>query len=154
MKAEPDPSDSRIQCVEFARQWLCEKMRLIFQDVDIAADIWHKIDFYTHVDDGRQLPVASILNGATRPPEIGDLIIYGREFLTTGHVAVITEVDLQAGIIGVGEQNYCNRLLPPDHVRRIPLIRNGANYWLLDGYLIGWKQMEAVPAGIPRHSLG
>ena len=142
MKKELEDTGIKAQCVDFARRWLCSKMGLVFNEVDIAADIWEKINFYTHLSDGRQLPVSNILNGASQPPNIGDLIIYSQEFMTTGHVAVITVVDLQVGMIGVSEQNYYNQYQTPNHVRRIPLIKNANYYWLLDGYLIGWKQMQ------------
>jgi glutathionylspermidine amidase/synthetase len=138
----PENSTTRIQCVEFARRWLCKKMGLVFSDVDIAADIWDKICFYTHVSDGRRIPVHSIVNGAACPPKVGDLIVYGEKYLTTGHVAVTTDVDLGEGMIHVREQNYDNQHLPDNHVRHIPLIRNADTYWLLDAHLIGWKQIQ------------
>lgn len=144
---EPDDTDTPMQCVEFARRWLDNKMGIVFSEVDIAADIWDKITFYTHLSDGRRISVSSILNGAPCPPKVGDLIVYGQHFLTTGHVAVTTEVDLKTGMIGVSEQNYDNRYQAHDHIRRIPLIRNADSFWLLDRHLIGWKQAKETEMG-------
>ena len=138
---------SRAQCVEYARQWLRQQMGFVYDEVEIAADIWDKIDFYTRVADGCRFPVSNVLNGATQPPKVGDLIVYGEKFLTTGHVAVTSEVDLQRGMISVCEQNFGDRYLSPDHKRHIPLITNADSYWLLDRYLIGWKQLQEIPAG-------
>lgn len=144
MKLDSEREGFRVQCVEFARNWLSQNMNIVFNEVDIAADIWSKISFYTHLADGRQLCVSGILNGAQQPPKIGDLIIYGQEFLTTGHVAVTTEVNLKTSIISVREQNFKNQYQAPDHVRNIPLIINDNRYWLLDKYIIGWKQIKEI----------
>jgi len=135
-------TEEKLQCVEFARRWLSSNTGLVYGDVDIAADIWDKIDYYTRVVDGRQVPVVNVLNGAPRPPGFGDLIIYSEKFLDTGHVAVITGVDLQTGLVKVGEQNYANQYHPPYQLRHIPMISKDDRYWLLDGYLLGWKQLQ------------
>ena len=134
--------NDEMQCVEYARRWLRTEMGFIYNDVEIAADIWDMINFYTRITDGRQIPVTSVLNGAQQPPKVGDLIIYSEKFLTTGHVAVACEVDLQREVISVSEQNYANQYQPPGDTRRIHLVAHADRYWLLDGYLIGWKQIQ------------
>jgi len=153
MTAElPYSARKKVQCVEYARRWLRGEMGLVYDDVNIAADIWDKIKFYTRVSDGSRLPVCNVLNGAPQPPNVGDLIIYSEKYLATGHVAVASEVDLQRGLISVCEQNFANQYQGPGHKRRIPLITNADLYWLLDGYLIGWKQIqEATRGGRPRN---
>jgi hypothetical protein len=130
------------QCVEYARRWLLVHKGAVYGDVDIAADIWDKIDHLTHVASNRQIPLESHLNGSKQPPEIGDLLIYARAFHDTGHVAVVTDVDYENGVIEVGEQNYANEPWPEDYARRIEFIKKGDNYWLLDGYLLGWKHIS------------
>ena len=116
---------------------------MIYGDVDVAADIWTKIDHLTRVVDKRQVPLKSYINGSTHPPRVGDLLIYARAFYGTGHVAVVTKVNLKKGVIKVGEQKYNNMPWPGNYARRIALYKKDDHYWLLDGYILGWKH----PAG-------
>lgn len=127
------------QCVEYARRWLLVHKGAVYGDVDIAADIWDKVDNLTHVATDRILPLESHLNGSKQPPRVGDLLIYARAFHGTGHVAVVTDVDYEKGIVEVGEQNYENVPWQEDYARTIELVKKDDNYWLLDGYLLGWK---------------
>jgi glutathionylspermidine amidase/synthetase len=130
------------QCVEYARRWLLVNKGAVYSEVDVAADIWDKIDHLTHVATIKKLPLKSYLNGSKQSPQAGDLLIYAREFYDTGHVAVITNVNHEKGFIEVGEQNYSNEPWPEDYARTIQLIKKGENYWLLDGYLLGWKHIQ------------
>lgn len=132
----------REQCVEYARRWLRSRIGLIYADVRIAADIWDQVHHYTRISDGTKVLVNSVSNGAHRPPTIGSLLVYSEKFYSTGHVAVVCEADLEGEMVYVNEQNYANRYQAPDHVRRIPLVMNDDRYWLLDSYLIGWKQIR------------
>ncbi|TNF91848.1 MAG: CHAP domain-containing protein [Gammaproteobacteria bacterium] len=129
------------QCVEYARRWLLVNKGVVYGDVDYAIDIWDKIDHYRNVQWDEKVPVTNHVNGSETAPEPGDLLIYAKVmFGGTGHVAVITEVDEKKGIVRVAEQNNLNQQWPSTHSREISLIKNGNQYWLLDGYLIGWKR--------------
>jgi glutathionylspermidine amidase/synthetase len=130
------------QCVEYARRWLLVHKGAVYGDVDIAADIWDKIDHLTHVATNTRIPLEPHLNGSNQPPQIGDLLVYARAFYDTGHVAVVTDVDYENSVIEVGEQNYNNEPWPEDYARTIEFIKKDNNYWLLDGYLIGWKHVK------------
>ena len=130
------------QCVEYARRWLLINTGTVFGDVDIAADLWDKIDHLTDAKTKRQIPVEARLNGSILPPAVGDLLIYAREYKGTGHVAVVTGVDIKGGTVDVSEQNFNNQLWTHDYARQIKLIKNGEKYWLLDGYLLGWKHVK------------
>jgi CHAP domain len=130
------------QCVEFARRWLLDNMGVVYGDVDTASDIWSKIRFVTRVADGTHLPLQSFVNGSSVPPAAGDLLVYAKEYLGTGHVAVVTEVDLVNGRIKVAEQNFLNRPWPGNFARQIDVVRSGG-YWVLDPYLLGWKRVTA-----------
>jgi len=130
------------QCVEFARRWLLDNMGVVYGDVDIASDIWSKIEFVSRVSDDSRIPLIAFENGSTEPPKVGDLLIYGKEFLNTGHVAVITGVDLTAGVLEVAEQNYSNRPWPADYARQIDVIDKNGRYWVLDAYVLGWKRVS------------
>jgi glutathionylspermidine amidase/synthetase len=132
----------RWQCVEFARRWLLINMGVVYGDVDYAYDIWDKINHYQSVAGKKSIPVVSIANGASLPPRVGDLLIYSKEFLGTGHVAVVTAVNADNSRLQVGEQNFDNRLWPGDHARTIAITRQNDRYWVLDPYLLGWKRIQ------------
>ena len=130
------------QCVEYARRWLLVNTGAVYGDVDIAADIWDKIDHLTDVKTKIPIPLETHLNGSTQAPEVGDLLIYAKAFNGTGHVAVITGIDINNGLVEVSEQNFNNESWPDDYARKIMLIIRDGNYWLLDGYLLGWKHAK------------
>jgi glutathionylspermidine amidase/synthetase len=130
------------QCVEYARRWLLVNTGAVYGDVDIAADIWDRIDHLTDVNTQKPIPLESHLNGSTQAPEVGDLLIYAKAFNGTGHVAVVTGIDIKNGLVEVSEQNFNNESWPGDYARKITLIKKGGDYWLLDGYLLGWKHAK------------
>jgi hypothetical protein len=129
------------QCVEYARRWLLQHTGAVFADVDIAADIWSRIDRLERVDGKGAIPLVAHPNGDREAPEPGDLLIYASAYLGTGHVAVITTVDLQSRTLAVAEQNYLNTTWPGDHAREIELVVQDGRYWVLDAYLLGWKHV-------------
>jgi glutathionylspermidine amidase/synthetase len=133
------------QCVEYARRWLLVNTGAVYGDVDIAADIWDRIDYLTDVKTGSQIPLESRVNGSTQPPEVGDLLVYAKAFHGTGHVAVVTGIDIDNGLVEVSEQNFNNESWPGDYARNIVLIKNHEDYWLLDAYLLGWKHANTKP---------
>lgn len=127
------------QCVEFTRRWLIQNRGLTYGDVDVAADIW-TLKELTRLSDQSPVPLTRFENGARRIPLRGDLIVYGREFLGTGHSAIVLQVDGKAGLIRVGEQNFKNQKWPGNYSRAIPLIHQHGRYWLLDAYILGWMR--------------
>ena len=129
------------QCVEFARRWLLDNMGVVYGDVDTASDIWSKIEFVSRVADNQSIPLRAYVNGSAESPKAGDLLIYSKEYLNTGHVAVITDVDWHAGVLKVAEQNYLNQTWPADYARQIDVINRNGRYWVLDAYVLGWKRV-------------
>ena len=129
------------QCVEFTRRWLISQHGLTFGDVDVAADMW-ALKTLTKLSDQSSVALKTFENGAKQPPKRGDLLIYGREYLGTGHVAIVLKVDRQRGIVRVAEQNFKNQKWPGNYARTIQLIQKNGRYWLLDAYLLGWKRVE------------
>ncbi len=128
------------QCVEFARRWLLAHYGMVYGDVDIAADIWTKIDFLSRVADGKKVKLDSYVNGSTMMPKVGDLLIYAEAFEGTGHVAIVTAVDAKAGELQVGEQNFSNQAWPANYARKISMLKKQGQFWLLDAYILGWKR--------------
>jgi len=127
------------QCVEYARRWLLINAGAVYGDIDIAADFWDKIDYLTDVETNKQIPLETHINGSVQAPEIGDLLVYAKAFNGTGHIAVVTGLDIDNGVLEVSEQNFNNVSWPDHYARKIMLIKNRENYWILDGYLLGWK---------------
>ena len=128
------------QCVEYARRWLLANKGVVYGDVDIAADIW-AIDYVTRVKDQTKLQMLTYPNGNEKPPEVGDLLIYAKAYLKTGHVAVISKIDPKAHTVQVLEQNYNNTKWANDYARSIPYVEQDNKIWLLDSYLLGWKRV-------------
>ena len=132
------------QCVEYARRWLLVNKGVVYGDVDIAADIWG-LDFVTRVKDKAKLKLRSYPNGSEKQPEVGDLLIYAKEYLKTGHVAVISKVDAKTHTIKIIEQNFNNTKWADGFARSIPYVEHDNKIWLLDTYLLGWKRVTNEP---------
>ena len=127
------------QCVEYARRWLLKHKSAVYGDVDVAADIWNKIDHLERVGHKGVIPLQNDPNGSPHPPSVGDLLIYAKAYLGTGHVAVITDVNLSSHTIKVAEENYLNTKYPGNYARKIDLLEKNHRYWVLDPYVLGWK---------------
>jgi len=132
------------QCVEYARRWLLINRGAVFGDVEIAADIWNKIDHLTRISDQTIIPLVAHLNGSEQAPQVGDLLIYAKAFFGTGHVAIVTGVDRDQNLIKVGEQNFDNQGWHGAYAREVEYIRKDGRYWMLDPYLIGWKHVSEM----------
>jgi hypothetical protein len=127
------------QCVEFARRWLMINKQLTFESIDVAADLWNKVGHLVNFKTKETVPVENHINGSALLPKHGDLLIYGREYLGTGHVAIVLKTDPRKHVVYVGEQNYKNSKWTEKFARRISYVKRGSEIWLLDPYLIGWK---------------
>jgi len=132
------------QCVEFTRRWLLSQRGVIYGEVDFASDIWHQINRVIRVADGKTFQFQSHPNGSTHPPQVSDLLIYDKSLFNTGHVAVVTNVDLEVGLVRVAEQNFFNQKWRGDYAREIKLFKKQDRYWLWDVYLLGWKEINGM----------
>ena len=128
------------QCVEYARRWLLHELGVVYGDVDIAADIWG-LDTVSNPATEETYKFSAFVNGASDMPQIGDLLIYGKEYLGTGHVAVVVDVIEQKSVVRVVEQNYLNSKWENNFARNISYVNKSEQYWLLDAHLIGWKRV-------------
>ena len=133
------------QCVEYARRWLLVNKGVVYGDVDVAADIW-ALDFVTRIKDDAKLKMLTYPNGNATQPKVGDLLIYAKAYLKTGHVAVISKIDPKAHTLQVIEQNYNNTKWADGYARSISYVQQDKKYWLLDSYLLGWKRVTNQPA--------
>jgi len=130
------------QCVEYARRWLYSQRGLVFGDVKYAVDIWQDITFYKDPENGNTVPVVNYPNGSSTRPARGDLLIYDKSLFGTGHVAVVTEVDDDRGVVRVAEQNFTNTRWQDNYSREIPLVHKDGHYYLEDDFLLGWKRQK------------
>ncbi len=128
------------QCVEYARRWLLQELDVVYGDVNIAADIW-ALDQVNNPLSEAKYNFASFVNGDVNVPQRGDLLIYSKEFLGTGHVAVVVEVDTDMKLIKVAEQNFANSKWENNYSRKINYLKKDGQVWVLDQYLIGWKRV-------------
>ncbi|QMU61320.1 MAG: CHAP domain-containing protein [Gammaproteobacteria bacterium] len=131
------------QCVEYARRWLLSEQSVVFGDVDIAADIWG-MQQVNNPFSKQVLSFDSIVNGAAELPQRGDLLIYGKDYLGTGHVAVVVAIDEKLHTIKIAEQNFSNTKWQAEYAREIAYTKSENRIWLLDPYLIGWKRVAQV----------
>jgi hypothetical protein len=123
----------RWQCVEYARRYFIINFNVAFTSVDYAYQIFNltEVNDLTTIDKFKEFK--SFPNENVSPPHVGDLIIYPKtEQNPVGHVAVISEVDLKAGFVGLAEQNYFNKIWDNFtlYARRIKLI-NCKGKWVL-----------------------
>ena len=128
----------KYQCVEYARRWLLTK-GLEFHSVPLAAHIWN-IKFMERIKDEKPTGVRRVENGADRPPKAEDIVIWKvtRE-VPFGHIAVITEVNLNQGWVRIAEQNMENDLWPGDYAREIRLEVKEGRFWVQDEHEVyGW----------------
>ncbi|MEK6749891.1 MAG: CHAP domain-containing protein [Pseudomonadota bacterium] len=132
------------QCVEYARRWLLVNRGMVYGDVDIAADIWNKIEYFTRISDTTKIAVTNYANGSPSAPQQGDLLIYAKEFLGTGHVAVVAEIDGGNRTLKVAEQNFSNAPWPGSYSRSIAYEERDGGVWVKDQYLLGWKRAVAL----------
>lgn len=160
LKTDPKKADEHYiglvyQCVEYARRWWMEVKGITFGDIDSAYEIIY-LDKGKDIYTNNPFPLARSVNGsAKRPPQRGDLLIYypnpDDPKWRYGHVAVIVDVDLEKGIVSLGEQNYSNLdwEKPNAYARQIRLFNIGGRYRLLDvgtvtnkningGLIAGW----------------
>jgi hypothetical protein len=140
-----DPEDERLhyigltyQCVEYARKWWMINRDITFGSIGSAHEILYLTEG-AHIRTKEAFPLARSINGtAKRPPKRGDLVVYypDREDpeWRHGHVAVVVDTDLEAGIVALAEENYDNEPWrnPQAFARRIRLFEVGGRYTLLD----------------------
>jgi len=126
-------SGSKWQCVEYARRWLYFNNNCIFGSVGVATSIF-ELDFVEDLKSNTNRKFISYKNGCSTPPQFGDLIIFPRDGgAWFGHVAVITNVNLENNYYEIAEQNYDNRWEDPNsYSRRLLLIKQNDNYILTE----------------------
>ena len=135
------------QCVEYARRWLLTQKGYTFADVPMAYDIINldKVTVQTGPDAGKTLPMLKCENGSDVKPVSGSMLIWGKSYDNTGHVAIITEVLPNA--VRVAEQNFEDWKWPQaDYARELRLTNEDGRYTVHDQYeVLGWMIPEPAP---------
>lgn len=135
------------QCVEYARRWLLKEYGKVYGDVDYAFDIWDKIkDIHSPKDREEKISLQNIENGKILSFKRGDLVIYSKAYMSTGHVAVVVEMSDKTEKdpwIRVAEENYLNKKWPGQYAREIKLKKTALGYSIEDKYVLGIKRSAA-----------
>lgn len=128
----------RWESVEYARRWLITNRGMTFPKVESAYQLWN-LKFFKYVNPKKTIPVIHYSNKLSRiAPKVGDLLIYNKQLISNGHVAIVVGVTNDS--IMLAEQNYFNLLWEGlNYSRRLDLRRtNLGNYWIVDNYIEGW----------------
>ena len=128
----------KYQCVEYARRWLLSK-GLEFHSVPLAAHIWN-IRFLERVSDGKATSIRPVANGSPTPPIPESIIIWKvATDVPFGHIAIITEVNLEQSYVRIAEQNVDNDIWPGNYSREFKLEVENGKYWIRDeDEMYGW----------------
>lgn len=134
------------QCIEYARRWLYQTNNLSFCLINFAYEIWTDIHYCYNPATKKQTAFLNHANGSSTVPRTGDLLVYAKTFLQTGHVAVIVEINIEQKWLRLAEQNYHNKIWPAHYSRQIDLNiikKNNQSiiYSLDDSHILGWKSL-------------
>ncbi|MBE8163112.1 MAG: CHAP domain-containing protein [Bdellovibrionaceae bacterium] len=133
------------QCVEYVRRWLCQTKNISFASVNYAYEIWEQVDHCYHLKTKTPQPFYNYNNASSTAPLVGDLLVYAKSFLQTGHVAVLVEVNLKKKWVRLAEQNYQNQMWPANYSRQVNVSVTKKNnqpiYSIEDEHLLGWKSL-------------
>ena len=132
----------KYQCVEYARRWLLSK-NLEFHSVPFASHIWN-LKFLERVTDQKATAIKSISNGSSTPPICDSFIIWKVSTeVPWGHIAVITEVNIENGFVRIAEQNVDNDYWPGNYARELKLEVIDGSYWIRDeDEMYGWMAIN------------
>jgi glutathionylspermidine synthase len=107
------------QCVEYGRRWLVINKGVTLPSIPCAYDIWD-LTAVPHLPSGEYLPLVRVPNSSKVLPRIGNLVIWEEtDESPYGHVAVITAVLPDEGIVKIAEQNKDNDKWPGDYARTL-----------------------------------
>jgi glutathionylspermidine amidase/synthetase len=110
------------QCVEFVRRYLMMTQGLTFLDVDYAYELWVNLHHYipiSHQQKQQELETIPLNQLTSFYPN--DILIYGKNFRRTGHVAVILNQGHIKDHAQIAEQNFSENKWPSNYSRAISL---------------------------------
>lgn len=130
------------QCVEYVRRWLNISKGLTFYNIPFASHAW-QLKYIERLSDSRATSIVGIPNGSEKAPVPESLLIWDNdekdEQIPYGHIAVITEVNVQENWIRVAEQNIDNNYWPGNYARQLALEVVEGKYFIKDQHkILGW----------------
>lgn len=137
------------QCVEYVRRYLILKHSITFEEVEYAYQIFY-LYYFRCLLSGTNIKFYTHINGSCFPPKRDSLIVWSYKYNNTGHVAIVTEVNInkiestkliknnvQEYYIKIIEQNWNDKKWKDNYSRKIRLIYDN-HYWIKDEYILGW----------------
>lgn len=154
------------QCVEFARRWLITKRGVTFPFIANACDIFY-LTYVNRILDNAQVPIYAELNGSTKLPAPGSMLIWdcGYENEKTGHVAILVNIlsyfkdsinreqtiEKWEGyapcccLVCIAEQNFDDQPweIGRDYARLLPAHMDGdGKFFIHENHFLGWVNID------------
>jgi hypothetical protein len=121
------------ECVEYARRYLLMRYGITFHSVNNAYELFDMKYFITL--ENNVIPIQIYPNGSNVSPKKDSLLIWGKEWQGTGHVAVV--IDIHSHFISIAEQNIDKPWISPNISRILPFYSHHS-YFIDSPYLLGW----------------
>jgi hypothetical protein len=96
----------KYECVEFARRFYIYEFNTTFPSIDNAINIFNIKNGFD-IRNNLPVPFLNIENNGKYIPDYGDMLIWypNDDFATTGHVAIVLQVNKNKKYIEIAEQN-------------------------------------------------
>lgn len=135
----------KYQCVEYVRRWMVWVNGLTFKNIPCAFHVWD-LKHVSNIITNEKLDLKAFPNGNIHVPRPGNLLIYhSGPGIPWGHIAVITEVDLELKFVRIAEQNEFDQFWPGNYSRQLVLEKVDEKYWIRDKYqIIGWMAYHSI----------
>ena len=88
-------------CVELVRRYLIKKWGITFPSISNAYEIV-TLPHFTNIYNGAHVPFTVHKNSANKSPPVGSILVWGKDYKKTGHVAIVIE---DCGTLKIMEQN-------------------------------------------------
>jgi trypanothione synthetase/amidase len=143
------------QCVEYVRRWLQASKGLNFFNIPWASHAW-KLKYVERLSDNAATSIRGVNNGSSTPPVAESLLIWeSSPDAPVGHIAVITDVNVDGHYIRIAEQNKDNNYWPGDYARELRLDQEDGRFFIRDEHpIIGWMVINFDVDSQDPHELG
>ena len=127
---------------EFVRHWCLLTSSTTFQDLQDPSDFWG-LSSVDHIYDCYQLQLLKTPNHSSEIPVPDSILVWNKSLNSSGHIAVITEVNPELSIIRVAEQGKSNTAWPGNYSRELRLVNDEGKYSVVDGdsEVLGWVKI-------------
>ncbi|MFH1523092.1 MAG: CHAP domain-containing protein [Patescibacteria group bacterium] len=125
------------QCVALIKRFYSEAMGVnLNNSIGVARNYYEKFNDYSYLRNRGLIRIANNYSGQI---SVGDIVVFGGgSYGTTGHVAVVKEVDERNEKLYILEQNYS----PTEPVRPLTLLTQSNNHKIDDKHkVLGWLHL-------------